>query len=106
VVVGDSREETKVPIRLKTTIPMAFPQGTRNQCLYLCLASALDYMGLKVEALKLAARATTTDSLTGNDQIKLLTQHMMEIAPSIGVGVVFNSSQKRKKKTDDAGPAA
>jgi hypothetical protein len=99
VVIGSSRpEETEAPIALRTSVPVAYPQGSHDQCLYLCMASALHYIGLEEEASRLARFAPMSESLPGNEAIRRLTQHMFDIAPSIGVGVKFNSSRKRKKK--------
>jgi hypothetical protein len=45
VVIGSTRPVYDVaPVKLRTWVPMAYPQGDQYQCLFLCLASALYYM--------------------------------------------------------------
>ena len=58
VVLGASRkQEDKAPHGFLTKIHLAFPQGEHNHCLFLCLALAMHYMGLKAESEKIAALA-------------------------------------------------
>ena len=43
------------PHWLLTKITVAYPQGEHGRCLFLCLALAMHYMGLKDEAQQIAA---------------------------------------------------
>jgi hypothetical protein len=99
VVIGHTRPVDDVaPVKLQTQVPMAFPQGDRDQCLFLCLASALHYIGMSTEAVQVASIAASAEVLPGNKAIELLSATMKEHVPTIGIGVVYNSSHKRRKK--------
>jgi hypothetical protein len=98
VVVGSIREHGDLaPKWLQTTIPVAYPQGDEDKCLFHCLASALHYMGLTGEAALLATFATESENLPTTRAIEALKAAMIECAPSIGRPHVFNSSKKKRR---------
>jgi hypothetical protein len=99
VVVGEQRADEKPPPNnYVTKIMVPYPQGKRDRCLFLCLASALDYMGLKAEAFKLSEMASKGESLPGKDGIRVLTACMKKCAPSLAIPTIFQESQKKRKR--------
>ena len=96
VVIGNTRTHADVaPKYMRTQVPVAYPQGDHDRCLFLGLASALHYMGLIEEAAKLAGMASKAEHLPGTKGIEALKAAMIECAPCIGRPQVFN---KRKRK--------
>ena len=96
VVIGNTRTHADMaPKYMRTQVPVAYPQGDHDRCLFLGLASALHYMGLIDEAAKLAEMASKAEHLPGTKGIEALKAAMIECAPCIGRPYVFN---KRKRK--------
>jgi hypothetical protein len=99
VVIGNTRTHADVaPKYMRTQVPVAYPQGDHDRCLFLGLASALHYMGLIEEAAKLAGMASKAEHLPGTKGIEALKAAMIECAPCIGRPQVFNK-RKRKPRT-------
>ena len=100
MVVGNHcrSDDNQAPENYRTKIRVPFPQGNLDHCLFLCLASALHYLGLRLEASKLASMAAKGEALPVNDGIKTLISYMKDCAPSICVPTIFNDSHKKRKR--------
>ena len=99
VVIGNHRPDEEIaPENYRTNVPVSFPQGQLDHCLFLCLASALHYMGLEHEATMLASMASMAENLPGTTGLNALIRAMKECAPSIAVPTIFNVSHKKRKR--------
>jgi hypothetical protein len=100
VVVGRSGAVGKpMPQNYQTNVKVQYQQGSLDQCLFLCLASALHYMGMTKEGFNLASKASSAENLPGREGIKALLAYMNECAPCIATPTIYNVAHKKKKHT-------
>jgi hypothetical protein len=99
VVVGAAnKNKDKAAHWMLTKIPVAYPQGDKGRCLFLCVASAMHYMGLKDEAQQIAALSYQAETVPGAVGIDALRRNMLQYAPIIGRPIIYNHHRKRKSK--------
>ena len=99
MIVGSARPEHDIaPQQFRTKVQVAYPQGQNDRCLFLCVASALHYMGLEEEAAKLAALGSKAEHVSGSTGIDELRESMIVCAPIVGRPMLFNTSKKKRKR--------
>ena len=99
VLVENAKELTKRPPKYLTTqIPIAYPQGTKNRCLFLCMALALHYMDLKQEAAEINQAYGMAENVPGPHGLKALKKAMIAFVPILGRPIIFNSCRKKERK--------
>ena len=98
LVITDLTTIYPPPPQFRTDVPVAYPQGKRDHCLFLCLASALHYMGMEEEAEDLSEWAFKASETSGSVGIQLLKSFMKASAPSIAIPTIFNVSHKKRKR--------
>jgi hypothetical protein len=86
------------PLRHLVDVSVAYPQGTKDHCLFLCVAYAIHYMGLFEEASKLRSLAYSAEVMSGRKGLEVLQIAMKDCAPTLGLPTVFISSQKHQKR--------
>jgi hypothetical protein len=77
---------------------VAYQQGQQHRCLFLSLASALHYIGLPDEALRLAEASTSAEHNSGSEAIAALRTSMATLAPIVGRPTLFNTGRTGRKK--------
>ena len=93
-----SHSEDLPPAFYQTTVRVAYPQGEKHTCLFLCLASALHYIGLSEEAQKLADAAYSAEHTSAAEGVAALRRAMEEFAPIVGRPTLFNTARSGRKK--------
>ena len=86
------------PSSMVTTVRVAYQQGEKHKCLFLCLASALHYIGLTEEAENLADASISGEHKSPTDAIAALRTSMELFAPIVGRPTLFNTGRTGRKK--------
>ena len=94
VVVGDANQAV-APTHLLTEVPVAFPQGEKDHCLFNCMASALYYVGFVEESRLIATAAQGTEKMSRKEAVHFLRECMRTAVPTIGESAVFNANRGR-----------
>ena len=99
VEIGNPRDNSEdPPSPYVTTVRVAYQQGEQHGCLFLSLASALHYIGLSEEALKLAEASTSAEHNSGSEAIAALRTSMALLVPILGRPTLFNFGHTGRKK--------
>ena len=83
-----------------TKVRVAYQQGDKHRCLFLSLASALHYIGLSEEALKLADASIGKELIPVSEAIAALRTSMEVMAPMLGRPTLFNTARTGRKRRD------
>ena len=97
VPIGSSTITDEVPVEMKSKIEVKYRLDNKDYCLIYSVASALNYMGHKKEALLIVDDAAKYEALVGELAFDKVKQLMKTLMPQVGIPETYNKHRKRKK---------